>query len=289
MYLCHLNIKTEGILMGQIKFISFGSGSSGNCYYLGNGEDAILIDAGIGIRRIKRYLKEYGIKSSEIKGVIITHDHADHVKAVGYVSQEMNLPVYSTDLIHKGMNNNIHTMKKVDAGNQIFINQYEPFQIAGFRITAFPIPHDSTENMGYLIEVNDRSFCIMTDVGMPTETVQEYIRKANYLVIEANYDEEMLRTGKYPQLLKDRISSGTGHMSNHQTAKALADNFHEGLSHVWLCHLSEENNHPELARKTIEYHLRSFGIIAGKDFQLEVLRRLIPTGPFFLNQQASEQ
>lgn len=268
--------------MGQIKFISFGSGSSGNCYYLGNGHDAILIDAGIGIRRIKRYLKEYGIKNDEIRGVIITHDHADHVKAVGYVSQEMNLPVYSTGPIHLGMNNNVHTMKKVDACNQINIVQGEPFQIADFRITAFPIPHDSTENMGYYIELGEKSFCIMTDVGMPTETVQEYIRKSNYLVIEANYDVEMLRTGKYPQILKDRIASGTGHMSNHQTAEALARNFHEGISNVWLCHLSEENNHPELARKTIEFHLRSFGIIAGKDFQLDVLRRLLPTGPFFL-------
>lgn len=267
----------------ELKFISFGSGSSGNCYYLGYGGDAILIDAGIGIRRLKRYFKEYGIATTSIRALIITHDHADHVKAAGYVSQELNLPVFTTEPIHEGIRRNMHTIKKVEVINRHCVVSDEPFTVGPFTITPFPIPHDSTENMGYRIEMDDRTFCIMTDVGSPTEEVQENILKANYLVIEANYDEEMLRNGKYPQILKDRIASGTGHLSNHQTAEALAQNFHEGLSHVWLCHLSEENNHPELARKTIEFHLRSYGIIAGKDFQLDVLRRLLPTGPFVMS------
>ena len=264
----------------EAKFISFGSGSSGNCYYLGYGDEAILIDAGIGIRRVKRYLKEYGIVTNSIKALIITHDHADHVKAAGYLSQEFNLPVYTTALIHEGICKNMHAAKKVEEANRHYIVADEPFSIGHFTITAFPIPHDSTENMGYSIVIGDKVFCIMTDVGSPTEEVRENILKANHLVIEANYDEEMLRNGKYPQILKDRIASGTGHLCNHQTAEVLAQNFHEGLRNVWLCHLSEENNHPELARKTIEFHLRSFGIIAGKDFQLDVLRRLLPTGPF---------
>ena len=268
--------------MGQMKFISFGSGSSGNCYYLGDGENAILIDVGIGIRRLKKYLKEYGISCTELKGIVITHDHADHVKASGYISQELNLPVYTTMPIHDGISRNIHTVKKIEAVNCHYIVPGEPFTIAGFTITAFPIPHDSTENMGYKIEFGGKTFCIMTDVGEPTELVQTHIQVANYLVLEANYDKEMLRNGKYPQMLKERIASGTGHLSNMQAAEALAQNFHENLRSVWLCHLSEENNHPELARKTVEYHLRSFGIIAGKDFQLDVLHRLTPTGPFML-------
>jgi phosphoribosyl 1,2-cyclic phosphodiesterase len=112
--------------------------------------------------------------------------------------------------------------------------------------------------------------------------VNKYIRLSHNLVIEANYDSEMLKQGRYPEILKQRISSGNGHLANSQTAEALSANFHENLKRVWLCHLSEENNHPELARKTIDTHLRSFGIIAGADYQLEVLRRKIPTGPFNL-------
>ncbi len=268
----------------MLKFISFGSGSSGNCYYLGNDEGAILIDAGIGIRRLKRNIKEYGLSFSNIKGIIITHDHADHIKAAGYVSGEFNIPVYATEPVHKGMLSNYHDGKHVEADKVVYIEKDKAFELAGFSITAFSIPHDSSENVGYCIRYTDTTFTIITDVGMVTDTVLENISRSNYLVLEANYDAEMLRNGKYPEILKNRITCGTGHLSNHQAAKALSDSFHEGLKHVWLCHLSEENNHPELARKTIEFHLRSFGIIADKDFKLEVLRRLIPTGPFLLNE-----
>lgn len=266
----------------MLKFLAFGSGSSGNCYYLGNDEGAILIDAGVGIRRLKRHIKEYGISQSDIDAIIITHDHADHVKAAGHISAEFNVPVYATELVHQGMNNNYHATKKISEDKQVVIEKDVRFSVAGFCVTAFAIPHDSSENVGYFIECEDKTFTIMTDVGMVTDAVREYIMKSNYLVFESNYDEEMLRNGKYPKLLQDRIRSGTGHLSNRQAAMALSDCFHQDLKNVWLCHLSEENNHPELARKTIEFHLRSFGIIAGKDFQLEVLRRVIPTGPFML-------
>jgi phosphoribosyl 1,2-cyclic phosphodiesterase len=122
----------------------------------------------------------------------------------------------------------------------------------------------------------------MTDVGRVTDDVAKHIGLAQYVVLEANYDVDMLRTGRYPEMLKERIVSGTGHLSNMQTAQALADNIHPGLKHVWLCHLSEENNHPELARKTVETHLRTYGILAGTDFKLDVLKRKFVTGPFFL-------
>jgi phosphoribosyl 1,2-cyclic phosphodiesterase len=143
--------------------------------------------------------------------------------------------------------------------------------------------------VGYYIEVGDYRFTIMTDVGDVTENVRNYIQKSTHLILEANYDEEMLQQGRYPEILKERIVSGHGHLSNKKSAIALAENFHEHLKHVWLCHLSEENNHPELARKTVETTLRSYGIIAGVDFSLEVLRRKIPTGPFQLGEMANCQ
>ena len=146
-----------------------------------------------------------------------------------------------------------------------------------------------SDNVGFLIEAGGVVFCLMTDAGHVTDEMASFIARAQYLVIEANHDPEMLQQGRYPEILKERIVSGHGHLSNKKSAIALAENFHEHLKHVWLCHLSEENNHPELARKTVETTLRSYGIIAGVDFSLEVLRRKIPTGPFQLGEMANCQ
>ncbi len=266
----------------MLQFISFGSGSCGNCYYLCDGENAILIDAGVGIRRLKRNMRDYGLSFSTIKAIFITHDHADHIKAAGHISGEMHIPVYTTEAIHQGIMRNYNALKKVEEGLKRYIKEEEPVEIGSFKITAFKMPHDSTENFGYTIEHEGKTFTIMTDIGSPTESLCSLIGKSNYLVIESNYDSEMLQTGKYPPHLKERIACGTGHLSNAQTAKALAENFHENLSHIWLCHLSEENNHPELARKTVEFTMRSYGLIEGKDYTLNVLKRKLPTGMFEL-------
>lgn len=266
----------------MLHFFSLGSGSCGNCYYISDGEIAILIDAGVGIRRFKRNMRDYGIKVSNIKAILITHDHADHIKAVGHISNEINVPVYTTETIHNSIKSNFNAIRKINNEHIRHIEELSPFNIGSFKITAYKIPHDSTENVAYKIEHEGKTFSIMTDVGAPTENVNNIITQSNYLVIEANYDDVMLRNGKYPQHLKERITCGTGHMSNKQTADTLAQNFHEGLSHIWLCHLSEENNHPELARKTIEFHLRGYGLIEGTDYNLTVLKRKIPTGPFEL-------
>ena len=136
--------------------------------------------------------------------------------------------------------------------------------------------------MGYLVECQGVAFCIVTDVGVVTDEIKPFINKANYLVIEANHDEEMLKNGPYPDYLKSRILGTRGHLSNRQCGESLVENATPGLRHVWLCHLSEENNHPELARKTVEAILRNSGIVAGKDFMLEVLKRKTPTGIFEL-------
>lgn len=266
----------------MLQFISFGSGSCGNCYYVSNGVDAVLVDAGVGIRRLKRGIATYGVRTSLIRGLLITHDHADHIKAAGHVSSEYNLKVYTTEKIHGGMRHNYHAMRKVDVERAMAVEKDVAFEMGSLRITAFDIPHDSAENVGYCIESGNEVFTIMTDVGAPTENVRKYIGRSNYLVLEANYDAEMLKNGPYSDYLKQRIMSGTGHLCNTQTAEVLAECFHEGLRNVWLCHLSEENNHPELARKTIEFKLRQYGIIVGKDVQLEVLRRQTPTGPWTL-------
>ena len=266
----------------MLTFFSFGSGSCGNCYYISTGTDAIIVDAGVGIRRFKKNVREYGLNTSIIRGVLITHDHADHIKNAGLLSNEYHVPVYATAPVHEGINRNYQVKNKVDGEYARTITPDESFEVGPFKATPFLLPHDASQNVGYMLEIDDTTFTVMTDVGAVTDNVSKYIRMSHNLVIEANYDTEMLKQGRYPAILKQRICSGNGHLANTQTAEALSANFHENLKRVWLCHLSEENNHPELARKTIDTHLRSFGIIAGVDFQLEVLRRKIPTGPFNL-------
>ena len=222
------------------------------------------------------------MKMGKVRALLITHDHADHIKAAGKLSNEYSLPVYATPLVHEGIDRNYQAAVKIPLEHRHNIETDEPFQIGSFIITAFSLPHDASENVGYHIEVGDYHFTVMTDVGDITENVKHYIAQSTHLILEANYDEEMLQQGRYPDILKERITCGRGHLSNKKTAQALVDNFHENLKHVWLCHLSEENNHPELARKTVETVLHSYGIIAGVDFKLDVLRRKIPTGPFVL-------
>lgn len=261
----------------MLRFISIGSGSSGNCYFLQTANDALLIDAGVGIRTVKKHLHNYGLRLDSVKRILITHDHADHVKAVGVISTEYNIPVYATTEVHNGILRNYCVPKKIPADNVKAITKGEEIVLGDFHITPFAVPHDSSGNVGYKVVVDDVVFCLMTDVGHVTEEMQQYIADANYLVIEANYDVEMLKNGPYPQHLKTRIDGPTGHLSNADCGEAIANYATSGLKHVWLCHLSEENNHPVLALKTIEQTLRSYGIVAGKDFIIEDLKRKSPS------------
>lgn len=266
----------------MLKFISFGSGSSGNCYLLYTETSALMIDSGVGVRILKRHFRDHGISFSRINGILVTHDHADHVKSVGYISGEYNIPVYALDSVHRGIEKNFCVRKKVVAECKREVCAGETFQIEDFTITPFIVPHDSNGNLGYRIEVEDKTFCLMTDVGHITDDIKSNIHSADYLVIEANHDEQMLQNGPYPQYLKERVAGDTGHLSNTRCANALAENASEKLKHVWLCHLSEENNHPELLRKTMEEILSASGIKLGTSLKLDILKRRQPSEIFDL-------
>lgn len=266
----------------MLNFISFGSGSSGNSYLLYTETDGLLIDAGIGPRNLKKRFKQFGLNVAMIKNILVTHDHADHIKAVGSLAMELGVNVYTTNKVHKGIQRNYCTSKKVPVDKQIDIEKGRPFDVGEFHVTPFAVPHDSLDCVGYMVEHDGITFCLMTDVGVVTDEMKTFITRANYLVIEANHDVEMLMSGNYPQNLKERILSEKGHLSNTSCAEAIINNMSEDLKHIWLCHLSEENNHPELARKTVETTLRSHGVIVGKDVELDVLKRTFPTGPFEL-------
>lgn len=260
----------------KLIFFSLASGSSGNCYYLGTPEYGILIDAGISVRTIKKVLKDRSVDLSQIMGVLVTHDHADHIKTVGYLGEKLNIPVYSTEGVHKGIEKSRYVEETLNASKRI-IEKEKPFKIKDFEITAFSVPHDSTDSVGYHIVCGDQRFTIATDVGHITDTVGKYICMANHLVLEANYDEEMLKYGTYPPFLKERVASPTGHLSNRDAAEFLATHYTPELKDIWLCHLSRDNNHPELAHKTVDIRLFEEGIRVGKDVQLVALKRSTPS------------
>lgn len=261
----------------KVYFKSLASGSSGNCYYIGTeNREGILVDAGIPVRTIRKRLKEDNIGMEDIRAILVTHDHTDHIKAIGPLGEKGHIPVYATPLTHKGINQSYCTTIKLCDAVQ-YIEKYHPIQLSSFNIEAFDIPHDGTDNVGYCIEVASKTFTILTDLGTIPPHAIPYIQQADFLVIEANYDEKMLQTGRYPAHLKSRIASQTGHMSNQATALFLAEHLTPKQKRIWLCHLSKENNQPDLAYNTIEQALCSKGIIAGQDVELHVLERTSPS------------
>ncbi|NDV94629.1 MBL fold metallo-hydrolase [Dysgonomonas sp. 521] len=261
----------------KYKFFSLGSGSSGNCYYLGTNEYGILIDAGVGIRAIQKALREYGVSFDKIIAVLVTHDHADHIKTVGCLGDKYNIPVYATETVHSGILRNRAVRASLTQSRRV-IEKEQPFSIREFQITAFEVPHDSIDNVGYHIQFDGQTFVLVTDAGCITDKIREYASKANHLVIEANYDEYMLQAGKYPYYLKQRIGNGMGHLSNRLSAEFIASIYNENMQNIWLCHLSQDNNHPEIAFKAVEQALSANGIAAGKDVKVETLSRFKVSG-----------
>jgi len=261
----------------MVKFISLGSGSSGNCYFLGVGDYGILIDAGISARAIRKRLKDVDIDLSQVMAVFVTHDHGDHIKSLGVLAEKGNIPIYATRQVHAGIDKSHYVSPHLPADCVKYLEKQTPLQFRDFLIESFEVPHDGTDNVGYRIEAEGKVFCFLTDLGEITPLVASYAVDANYLIIESNYEEEMLRMGRYPQYLKDRISSTHGHLSNQVTARFLAENFSPRLKYIWLCHLSADNNHPELAYKATELALQEKGVLVGKDVELCALRRNFPS------------
>ncbi len=268
----------------MLKFLCLGSGSSGNGYYLWTENGGILIDAGIGDKTLKHHFQTFNLSLNNLSAIFVTHDHADHIKSVGKLAAEYALKVYTTMLVHEGISRNYCVSPRIQPENRIIIEKDVPLTIGDFVVTCFNVPHDSTECVGYRIEACGVRFCLITDAGHVTEQIKTEVEGANYLVLESNHDNEMLMAGPYPAYLKGRISGPTGHLSNTEAGELLANASSPALKHVWLCHLSEENNHPELARKTVDAILRSYGIIPGVDFQLEVLRRKVPSSIYVLSE-----
>jgi len=245
----------------KLRFVSFGSGSSGNCAYVGTPSCGILIDAGVDNNTVLAELAANGVNPSTIQGIILTHDHGDHVRyAYAILRRFKHMRIFATPKAMTGLLRR-HSMSRRIKDYHAPIYKEFPFKAGSLTITAFETSHDGTDNAGFCIEGGGTVFVITTDTGTITARADHYIRKAEHLMIEANYDAAMLRNGRYPQHLKARISSTIGHLDNADTARYLAAVAPAGLlRRIFLCHLSQDNNTPQIALSTIRTALEEAGV-----------------------------
>ena len=227
-------------------FCSFASGSSGNCYYVGTQEEGLLVDVGINAKQLKEKLLQQDLSPKSIKAILVTHDHIDHVLGLEVFTKEYPIPIYAHPDCLLGLREGKAT-KRVSSSLFHEIEPMQPFELQGITIEPFPVMHDGRGAMGYYFDYEGHTLTIATDIGMLDKVVKEQIRKADNLVVEANYDVEMLENGSYPYILKQRIAGPFGHLSNMESGRFLAEIYHPGIKHIMLCHLSENNNTPERA------------------------------------------
>ena len=256
----------------MIRFISLSSVSSGNSYYIGDQEVSFLIDAGIGARTIKKRLLEYGISIDSIDFILVTHDHSDHIKHLVSVSERFLKPVVATELLFRSLEKHPHSKGGVKRFKKT-VEKEIPFVFKDVSITAFDVPHDATENLGYFIDFRGEKFTFVTDLGRFTQRVADFCKISNHIIIESNYDAHMLDSGNYPSYLIDRIRGGRGHLSNLETALAVRGVYHQKVRNIFLCHLSDNNNTPELAFEATKNALCELGVNVGQDVHLSCLPR----------------
>jgi phosphoribosyl 1,2-cyclic phosphodiesterase len=258
----------------NLNFCSLSSGSNGNCYYLGNEFHGILIDAGISATNIRKFLKNMDISMQAIMGVLITHNHIDHIRGLELITRKNSLPALTTHKIWKSI---LNPQMKISPDCIREIPLQQKFHLAGFDIEAFPVCHDAPETIGFHICAGDKKITIVTDLGHICQTAAPYIKAANLLVIESNYDEQMLVNSRYPHYLKARIGSDYGHLGNHQTASFLADNINDNLKNIYLAHLSKNNNSPEIVLQTLRQTFSERGITLNGQQRISILNRDTPT------------
>lgn len=261
------------VVADTVNFISFGSGSSGNCSFIGDATGGVLIDAGVDIDTVRDMLRRHGIGMDAIKGVCLTHDHSDHVRYVySLVRKNPHIGVYCTPKTLSGILRRHSISRRIKDYHRPIYKEF-PFNLAGFELTAFEVSHDGADNSGYFIRRGEHTFAIATDLGEITPRVDYYMRQARYVMIEANYDATMLQHGPYPLYLQARISSATGHLDNMVTRQFIRDIYSDRLTHVFLCHLSHDNNTPDKALEAVRGGLLEAGAAGVGDGTLSVESR----------------
>ncbi len=224
-------------------YFSIASGSTGNCGVYVEGYTVIIFDLGVSFRKITQGLEYVGLKLQDVSAVLITHEHIDHVKGLQMFLKRSGVPVFAS----KGTINALEQKNSVDVSNICAIADGKRFSVNDIMITPFCTPHDAAESLGYLLESEDFRFGFATDLGFVPRNVKDILEGCNAVVLESNYDPNLLQLGPYPFHLKERIAGPGGHLSNPDTAVFAAHLVRHGARTLILSHLSEQNNMPELA------------------------------------------
>ncbi|ADY54348.1 beta-lactamase domain protein [Pseudopedobacter saltans DSM 12145] len=248
-----------------LEVASLNSGSNGNCYYIGNKEEAILIDIGLSCKELEIRLARLNLYTSKIKAVFISHEHTDHIKGIKTFSKKHKIPVYFTFATLANTNLQLENINYFDAEN--------PIRVGSLRITAFEKHHDAAHPHSFIIEDNDLCIGVFTDLGIVCNNLVRYFKMCDAAFLESNYCEEMLRNSRYPYFLKRRISGGKGHLSNTQALELFQNHQTPKLQLLLLSHLSRENNSPELVKNLFEMVTVDTQIaVASRDFETPVYR-----------------
>lgn len=222
---------------------SINSGSNGNCYYVGNKNEAILVDAGISCRTIERRLKALNLNVLLIRGIFISHEHTDHIKGVETLSKKYNIPVYVSERTYDSSGLNIAANLLAHFGDQ------EEIRVGGLTVHAFTKIHDAADPFSFCVSYNSVQVGIFTDIGYCCDNIIQWFKRCHAAFLESNYDEDMLANGPYPYFLKRRISDGRGHLSNAIAHRLFCEHRADFMSHLILSHLSEKNNTPDIVEE----------------------------------------
>ena len=261
----------------ELRFSPLFSGSSGNAIYVGCENTHVLVDAGLSGSRITAELRKIGVDPADLSAILTTHEHVDHTRGIGVLSRKFHLPVYATEGTWRGM---MDKVGHVDDENICHIVPEQNFYLGDMEITPFATPHDAAEPTGFTFEAGGSKFSIATDVGCIKKGWMNHVRGSDAVLLESNYDPDMLKAGSYPYELKRRILSTHGHLSNDDAGACAVELVKSGVSQIILGHLSKENNFPELALKCCESALQNAGILPQEDVRVRVAKRDCITGIF---------
>lgn len=239
----------------SLSFTSLNSGSNANCYYIGNEQEAILVDAGLSCRETEYRMNALGLSMQKVKAVFISHEHSDHIRGVERLAAKYRLPVMITE--RTCTNGNL----RLSPEQKITFYAMEPVQVGELSVTAFPKFHDAADPHSFIISYRSVNVGVFTDIGRPCEKIAEYFNKCHAAFLESNYDATMLETGRYPAYLKNRIRGGNGHLSNTQALEIFKRHRPSFMSHLVLSHLSRENNSALLVQQLFDAHAGKTRII----------------------------
>ena len=260
-----------------MRLMSIASGSSGNCIYVGDDNTHILIDAGISKKRVEEGLNSIGLTVGDLDAVFVTHEHSDHIGGLGVLTRKCQAPVYATKGTLEGIFN-YASLGKVDPEQFVEIAENQCITIGDIKVDPMKISHDAAQPVAYRFFKGDKRIAIATDMGMVTEENEEKLQGMNAILLEANHDVNMLQVGPYPYYLKQRILGNKGHLSNENAGRLLSRIAHEGLKHISLGHLSQENNMPALAYEAVRLEITmGDNPYQASDFDIAVAKRSEPS------------